>query len=899
MGKDDPQNKQRNKVDAINIEINELLNSALIESRTTFEESTYLELIATPLQDNIPPNYPEIIQRLTRSRDEEIGIKWKIGQDVIIRDARARDINAEDKLQQRDLRSYQIQLINSIRAAELLIKTSSLEEISKHELLKVIRSNLKKFPALEDYATNKELNRQVTEMNTELVSILKSEFNITLNEAQNRLNKAKEFVSFEDRHYSIATIHEVDNRIFSEIDIPLTDLSQEQQEEFEILKTRSWFQILPKWEQDIIQEMKEKITDGKHNCPTQLRELPLIKNGYHKFIQEHDDKERLEDSRFEKGGLKESEDYKESRLLDSHFHSGTHRVSVGKGDSADFTKEEREAEELRLTNMVKTQHQMVAGDKLQIIGLLSPLPLIDGENRNVSILGQTFENNYNNLPTNIGRMILPNISNGIEATLTNIANAINTASVPNYGTFSRRVPDASLPKLQSHIRGEKILTNKELEEITNELPNTLLLEKEIIVGAAKIRLLTSKRFLGLDSSNRNLELATRFENLSNLMNDFHNHKKENRGKSLLNSEKLIRPEICIECKSGKGRTGVVEINILAETIAQETGKNKQDILRQIAFSSNAVFESGLGQGGTAGCFGIKKAASSVIPSSWDISKAIILPTAENDNIKVNKKFLDVNINYVDLFDRIKKFFQKITPKNIMSKMGLGRNDSVEYERQDESTPSRESNPVRIEEERQNQNSQVPELSPAAEPSIASNSTQLSEQRLPEKPKDTDIVSNDIRDQPERSFVNKSQNQILSHSPGKELEDEKLRRDVFTVIKYVCLLLLAASVFMSGGMAFYSILLVGGFTVYNAREDQSRAENRIDAIKLEEKERSAQQKVKKLKQNRKQDHTNIGSTNEPMQTLSNASAPRVAEANQLPTSPDSSPAITRTNTIEKI
>lgn len=777
------------------------------------------------------PNYSAVIESLNRERDLAMNIRWIMQNDpspIIIRDARNKDSSKERSLLECDIPPYKIQLVNVARAAELVIDTSNISQEEKEQALQNIRTQLT--TDLEELkgSNNKELKSKIAKNNANYIAQVSTSLGIEVKEAFTRINKAKDFTSLDDTHYTIATLHQFEGKVFSEIDIPLTILSQKQKQEFGRIPSQGqeqasdtapkWFTSLPEWEQAIIIAKKDKITDGKHNIGTQLQEIPVIRNGYQKFTQRHFDNEP-------------------SKLLDTHFHTGSHHVN---------SKDQQESE--RLTKLTMDQHSNFTEDNLQIVGLLSPIPLINSEGTKVETLGKVFNTqeaeHYSNLPANIGRILVSNQDSGINAVLEQIANfveidpIVNTTSDINFRAAAfkeishdeldnfvtsrppaqssinlndilvdvdrsldneERTPLLANPTnvfnpIRDHINGKKVLSEKNFNGLVDKLGNHS--QKEILKAAGKVRSLMEASFLGLDSENRNLQLATEFQKLSTLISQDPNSPQY---------------QVCLECKSGKDRTGITEINILADAIAKELGVAKQTILEQGGSAFSAVFHPGLGQGGTPGCFGVKKEASTVLPKSWGnkVGQSFILETASGNNLKYDRELAE----------------------NLAKQSG-----------QEVDSPSKNT----------------------------SDKSSISE-TAPKQNRQSVKTSGQNNGRNSTKQTNQSNKYSKLNSEPTQSSESNTARNTSRAIKYTGTLIMigALILMMTGGFAFPAIALclVGGATMFFGYQEQSRAEER-QKNQLERRKELAEKGFEGKTQQRNQDKSQVTNSRDNKDTETN-------------------------------
>ncbi|MEK6734844.1 MAG: hypothetical protein AABY27_07085 [Pseudomonadota bacterium] len=263
-------------------------------------------------------DFSEAIKYLSRLKDARSNIltyhSGDLGQGTkgLVRDARAAvdpPIIAPE--------NYAMMHLNHARAAVLVLENArnrgeitnqqcnklskNIRKLAKQKIAKIesdfVNISNEDLSVLKKNDLILKLETDVKEYNNDLVNLLE---NNGVEKAQKQLATAKEFTSFEDEHYHVSTISKLGNATIIESEVMNLGLTEVQRKMFKAIRDyevlddtkqmnippredMDWFNLQPRWKQDLIKGSAEAILSGTKVIPTQLRkELPLLRNSYTK-----------------------------------------------------------------------------------------------------------------------------------------------------------------------------------------------------------------------------------------------------------------------------------------------------------------------------------------------------------------------------------------------------------------------------------------------------------------------------------------------------------------------------------------------------------------------------------------------------------------------------------------
>ncbi len=485
----------------------------------------------------------EALKSLERLRDAKTGIVTheviKDDVPIVVRDAR--EAITPPAL---ETEAFEMQYLNAIRAG---IDIATIE--GKPELKEALGQKVSDF--IQGFSSQHSGKSQ-----EELAGLLKKETKILgklledkgIPDAYNKLNVAKDFQNFNDKHSNIVTIssinHNGQTHTVIEAEVAMKELTKSQKEQYAAimndtnLNKPSWYTALPKWEQGLCQKYASKIAAGEHVIPTQLRQIAGMKNAFEKIT-----------AIFEKGELEGK-----LEVLHTSKHAGT-LASLAKDKDArqDITNENaRQAQEW--VGPDKTLHcntfnsgPLGAGDDPEIVrSTTKAMTEVGGKETNTAF--NSFR--YSGLANDLG---------GVKDTLKKLAEAL-----PEGKEFK---------KIKSHIKpkgffGRIFRTGNAEQEIQNLLTSEKIDSKteEILKNAIDLRRSVEKADSILrfgDAENASLTTSTKLNKLTKTLSDLESPPK--------GFTKLPREEILNMCASGKDRTGLAEHDQSAQAIANKIG----------------------------------------------------------------------------------------------------------------------------------------------------------------------------------------------------------------------------------------------------------------------------------------------------------------------------------------
>jgi hypothetical protein len=556
----------------------------------------------------------EALQSLERLRDAKTGIVTheviKDNVPIVVRDARkAQNPPALET------EAFEMQYLNAIRAS---IDIATIQD--KPELTKDLKQKALDF--IKNFSSNHRGESQ-----KELAGLLKKETKILgklledrgIPDAYEKLNVAKDFQNFNDKHSNIVTIssinHNEQTHTVIEAEVAMKGLTTSQKEQYAAItddtkpNKPSWYTALPKWEQGLCQKYASKIAAGEHVIPTQLRQIAGMKNAFEKIT-----------AIFEKGELE---------VLHTSKHAGT-LASLAKDKDAkqDITNENaKQAQEW--VGPDKTLHcntfnsgPLGAGDDPEIVrSTTKAMKEVGGKETNTAF--NSFR--YSGLANDLG---------GVKDTLKKLAEAL-----PEGKEFE---------KIKSHIKpkgffGRIFRTGNAEQEIQNLLKSEKIDNKtaEILTNSIDLRRSVEKADSILrfgDAENASLATSTKLNKLTKTLSNL-----ESLPKGFI---KLPKEEILNMCASGKDRTGLAEHDQSAQAIADKIGATVKNIDGQLLSSLHTAQQAGgISSGGaTTGCYGTKSENRAGLPASRQKDlEAIIEVTASSNKIKGTSKLKEPKI----------------------------------------------------------------------------------------------------------------------------------------------------------------------------------------------------------------------------------------------------------------
>ncbi len=563
-------------------------------------------------------NFSEALQNLEIFREQKTGIDLIIvdsrdgNTPILIRDSR----NNTSESRILGTEGFEMQYLNVIRAA---IEIADIE--NKPELKDQLKDQAANF-INNFHEKNKEQPQETISINVKnkinnVITFLEKS---GIEKPHKKINVAKDFQNFNDQHFNIVTLSKIKdtkgkNHTVIEAEVALKGITEEQKMEYKNRDNKKWFTKMPTWEQKLVNRYVEKITNGNHVIPTQLRQIVGMKNAFEKITGIADPN---------------SESFE---ILHNSKHAGT-LASIARDDDS----------KQKITDLNAKQAQEWIGKAhiLHANTLNSGSELVKKLDKDAAIVVSTktainyVGGFYTNTAFNKFRKIA-SFSNltGVKERLNDLADSLPQDKIfQNIKTHLR--PSSKINKLL----GIKPKSNfKELlheaQKIYKFSPGTI----ETLTIAADLKKDIDKSnvifFRGDDKDNISADISKKLNYLNN---------------RILNSkdpilEKALKHETLTMCASGKDRTGLAEHDQSAGVIASKLNMNIEDIDKQLLKAGHTAGQAGgiHAGGATIGCYGTLPVTSQGFPEyRKEVLQPIMEPTAPNNKIKLLKKNQIIN-----------------------------------------------------------------------------------------------------------------------------------------------------------------------------------------------------------------------------------------------------------------
>lgn len=523
---------------------------------------------------------------------------------TIIRDAR----NAT-KPPLRGSEAHEMQYLNAIRAAIDIAETGG-----KPELVDQLKASANKFitefsqqPLKNQEAYQKDMKDKITNLG----DILQEG---GISNAFKKMNIAKDFQNFNEKHSNIVTISSVadDNgktHTVTETEVAMKGMLDVQRQQYEAIsnggEAPGWYDAMPPWEKALTKKYAKTIAEGQHVIPTQLRQMAGMKNAFEKTTQVMNGAGKLE-------------------TVHTSKHAGTLcSLAHDKKGRQDITD-----------NNARQAQAWLGDDKTLHCNVLNSKP---GAGHDPEIVKRTDKAMQNvggkrtNTPFNAFRYIggATNVA-GVKDTLKQIHDALpddpefkrlKTHLKPRgflKRTFGIGIPKGSFAQELAALRRQELVS----PEVAKTLESANSLRKSAEKVMVPIR-------LG-DGDNGSLTVSTKLNLLTNKINRLDQNSKG------LNVKTIKVEEILDMCASGKDRTGLAQHDQSAHAIANKLEMNVKDIDAQLLAGGHTAGQAGgiRAGGATIGCYGTKKENKAGLPKSrYNGIIGIVEVTANSNKIK--------------------------------------------------------------------------------------------------------------------------------------------------------------------------------------------------------------------------------------------------------------------------
>ncbi len=486
---------------------------------------------------------------------------------ILIRDARAafpRIIRGSE--------AYEIQYLNIMRAA---LDIADIEE--RPDLTEKIFAELKNFSKkFLEVTFSVNLDQRIKEEKV-FAKKLQSEIDeiasiFTKNGVTNALAKlsvAKDFQNLENKNYNIATISKVENNTVAECEVALRELTDEQKMQYQNMLLTPWFQALPWWQKKLCEKYAPQILSSAHVIPTQLWQIPGLRNAFEKITAIVNDDE--------------------IKIVHEVKHSGT---------PASFASDKGSRQEIADENLEQLREWIAEGSVPHINSLNTTGIMARSHDGEIVDQLKQLNTRHTNTALNLARFSSSSsITHGANQLLAAVSATI--AKFPKAAVICDNLePSGGLFRttrrfISNIFNGPKSAVKKlqNTGDITDE-------DAKILLGALSLRKSVDEMnsfIVRPASGNASLRTSTKLAWLTRLMRD-------------CNSElKWPKEEIIVTCKHGKDRTGLAMHDQSAQALAFALGINVKKVDRALICSGHTAQQAGgvYSCGSTAGCYGIR------------------------------------------------------------------------------------------------------------------------------------------------------------------------------------------------------------------------------------------------------------------------------------------------------
>lgn len=573
--------------------------------------------------------FEDALQKLDQLKDAKLGIKWSESGDLghgsraLVRDARNVTLDPQN-LQHDAGEKYAMQLLNEVRAGISLLDKLGISEPQKSEAKQKLLFTAEQ--ALDHINSNNlpELSAQnVIEFNTMIVDTLDK---AGVKNSAVELNFAKEMTNFKDEHRHIVTLTSaLDSKggkhTVMEAEIMLNGLTQNQKKQYEVIAKSTpgqkfsgdemaWYNEMPRHRQDMLREVASDIATGNKIIPTQLLGSIIgIRNGYEKVTAVQGSGEQS------------------PTIVSQTLHCGAPATKI-KIPGDDLPKEEAKNREKTQKNAIvqenveQLQSFIEPGKRMNLNNLTSRTP---GNARGEDFIFDQLENVKNpkvsvgSSPINKWRALgggrdqkefdktLQDIGKDLQnnKSTKGVANFLQNGKSKKSAMRDIEKLETSDPKLASILK-VAVSSKKLLDQSTN-LSSSENINLEV---ASKMNLIDNSLKLGGGALNKVTSAQTKQDHATRV--DF--------------------------CKSGKDRTGLLEMKNTQLAVANHLGVDpdsplgKGNMTRQVA-GGHTQEMAGV-QGGTIGCHSIKTNPEFGLNKSDKVINGVINQKSSSFNSKI-------------------------------------------------------------------------------------------------------------------------------------------------------------------------------------------------------------------------------------------------------------------------
>ena len=594
-------------------------------------------------------DFEKAISKMDQLKDAKLGIVWHESSDlgngtsVLVRDARSVG-NIDNGLFKQDAgEKYAMQVLNEVRGGIALLDSdaSNLSPDQK-EAAKV------KLKEVAEYALDQiDFNNVSSELNSSTVKEFNTAIIDTLEQAGiedpgKKLTFAKEISNFKDDHRHVVTMTTAidengGKHTVMEAEIMLNGLTEKQTKMYEAISNSergvqiegddmAWYNDMPKYKREMLHDVAGDIATGNKVIPTQLLgDVIGVRNAYQKVT-----------------AIKEGD---HATILAENLHCGAPATKI-KLENSDLSKDEVKAhkEQIVNDNIQQLQSFVEPGTKLNLNNLTSKTPInMRGENFIHKQLKKSKSASVAVTASPINRwraLGAGRQQKEFDKTLKNVGNDLGGRE--EFQDISKYLQKGNSKgkSFLSKITFGAVKTNYDkamasVEKLSNNDPKLAGVLKEAITVKKHLHEGTNTS----KSENINLDISAK-------MNVVDNAIRQPSGALHAIASKQTKKEHAVRvdfCKSGKDRTGLVEMENTHEAVSTHLGVDpsselgKKNKLSQV--KGGHTQEMAGVQGGSVGCHSVKTNPEFALKKSDKAINGIINQKSSkfNSSVKVVKE----------------------------------------------------------------------------------------------------------------------------------------------------------------------------------------------------------------------------------------------------------------------
>ncbi len=566
--------------------------------------------------------YSSYIKNLQKASDEKLAVKLSFDGECLIRDLRSASI---DIITPREQENYLINAINTIRACERLSEISGINHAQKTTLLSELNNLFKKIKTFyeeqQDKITPKGCEQILKDTERQAIVLLKQyKIGKNLGEQEHTLlSYARNLTGLEEEHTDILTIlpkkdPKSQDQFFAIRSNRICQLTDRQKLQYDHLDQRSWYTSMPPWKKALIKQYKSQLTDGKHVIPTQIRDIPGIRNAYKTEILTLDPDNIS-------GTQKVIYDFSHSGTIASFSSDKQSQTMISSDNLKELEQSIYQGQDKRNLHFftLNTNAAIDAADEQSVQQTQSAVEIhYDKSNLNKRIIeDEGPKKSHTNAPLNILRLLYNGQYDNLERSLNNLGSLITESNhIHSFLTTNNGVYQKAHQNIKNLKRGGEIT-----ERFADILTSAINI-KQLITGSKK-----PQNFFKRWTKNYNVKILEEYTSLQIKLREI-NEAKDSSEKNILVPSQHIRSifksgkdeitndcfkeeKLHVACKSGKDRTGAMVVAIIKKVIERHLIKQSSVKSVDDKTLANNIIDSGHVQtlagrsGGTLGCAGTK------------------------------------------------------------------------------------------------------------------------------------------------------------------------------------------------------------------------------------------------------------------------------------------------------